>query len=53
LQYNNPTWQTNGGGQYAPRADLATREQQIAIANKVRAARGLQPWECATKLGLA
>jgi uncharacterized protein YabE (DUF348 family) len=53
LQFNNPTWLSNGGGQYAPRADLATREQQIAIANKVRAARGLQPWECAVKLGLA
>ncbi|HTI25387.1 MAG TPA: transglycosylase family protein, partial [Kutzneria sp.] len=52
LQFNNPTWLSNGGGQYAPRADLATREQQIAIANKVRAARGLEPWECAAKLGL-
>jgi len=52
LQFNNPTWLSNGGGTYAPRADLATREQQIAIANKVRAARGLQPWECAQKLGL-
>jgi uncharacterized protein YabE (DUF348 family) len=52
LQFNNPTWLSNGGGAYAPRADLATREQQIAIANKVRAARGLEPWECAYKLGL-
>ena len=52
LQFNNPTWLSNGGGAYAPRADLATREQQIAIADKVRAARGLEPWECAYKLGL-
>lgn len=53
LQFNNPTWLSNGGGQYAPRADLATREQQIAIANRVRAARGLQPWQCAGELGLS
>ncbi|MFI9386322.1 ubiquitin-like domain-containing protein [Kutzneria sp. NPDC052558] len=52
LQFDIPTWTSNGGGVYAPRADLATREQQIAIANKVRAARGLTPWECAYKLGL-
>jgi resuscitation-promoting factor RpfB len=47
LQFNGPTWLSNGGGQYAPRADLATREQQIAIADRVRAARGYEPWECA------
>ena len=52
LQFDYGTWLSNGGGAYAPRADLATREQQIAIANKVRAARGLEPWECAYKLGL-
>ncbi|WP_211763820.1 resuscitation-promoting factor [Kutzneria sp. CA-103260] len=52
LQFDIQTWLGNGGGQYAQRADLATREQQIAIANKVRAARGLTPWECAYKLGL-
>ncbi|MGH3440107.1 MAG: ubiquitin-like domain-containing protein [Sciscionella sp.] len=47
LQFNNPTWLSNGGGQYAPRADLATKAEQIDIANKVYAARGLQPWQCA------
>lgn len=53
LQFNIPTWLSNGGGQYAPRADLATREQQIAVAELVRSRRGLQPWECAGKLGLS
>ncbi|MBV8933776.1 MAG: transglycosylase family protein [Kutzneria sp.] len=52
LQFNNPTWLSNGGGAFAPRADLASREEQIAIANKVRAARGYEPWECAGKLGI-
>jgi len=46
LQFDSRTWLGNGGGQYAPRADLATREQQIAIAERVYASRGLQPWSC-------
>ena len=52
LQFNQPTWASNGGLAYAPRADLATKQEQIAIADKVRAARGLEPWQCAGELGL-
>ena len=44
LQFDITTWLANGGGQYAPRPDLATREQQIAIATRVYDARGTQPW---------
>ena len=44
LQFSEGTWLANGGGQYASRADLASREQQIAIANKLYAARGSSPW---------
>jgi resuscitation-promoting factor RpfB len=47
LQFDGQTWLGNGGGAFAPRADLASRTQQIAIANKVYAARGLAPWGCA------
>ncbi len=47
LQFDIRTWLGNGGGQYAPRADLATRAEQITIANQVYASRGLQPWSCA------
>src|ERR671916_262267 len=32
LQFSQSTWEGFGGTQYAPRADLASREQQIAIA---------------------
>lgn len=53
LQFNQMTWDSNGGQMYAPRADLATKEQQIAIADKVRAGRGYEPWECAGKLGIS
>ncbi|HEY2043119.1 MAG TPA: transglycosylase family protein [Jatrophihabitans sp.] len=44
LQFDIGTWDSNGGGAYAARADLASREQQIAIANKVADARGSSPW---------
>ena len=44
LQFDSGTWLANGGGAYAPRADLATREQQIAVANRLYAARGSSPW---------
>ncbi|WP_316669007.1 transglycosylase family protein [uncultured Propionibacterium sp.] len=48
LQFDNQTWLGAGGGQYASRADLATREQQITIANRIYAQRGLSPWGCAS-----
>ena len=44
VQFDQGTWQSNGGLRYAPRADLATREEQIAIAEALRARRGLAPW---------
>jgi uncharacterized protein YabE (DUF348 family) len=44
LQFDYGTWQGAGGGAYAPRADLASRAQQIAIANKIADARGSSPW---------
>lgn len=52
LQFNQSTWVSAGGLKYAPRADLATKAEQIAVANALRGKRGLQPWECAGKLGL-
>jgi uncharacterized protein YabE (DUF348 family) len=54
LQFNLGTWNANGGGQYASRPDLASREQQIAIATKVRDGRGgYGAWPaCSAKLGL-
>ncbi|MGR7000047.1 transglycosylase family protein [Yinghuangia aomiensis] len=43
LQFTNSTWQEFGGTQYAPRADLATKDQQIAIAEKVLAVQAPAP----------
>ncbi|WP_308010447.1 transglycosylase family protein [Blastococcus sp. LR1] len=44
LQFSPTTWTSFGGGAYAPRADLATKEQQIAIAEKVLAVQGRGAW---------
>lgn len=53
LQFGLGTWANYGGTSYAARPDLASREQQIAIAEKLYAARGFQPWPaCRLKLGL-
>ncbi|WP_026306087.1 resuscitation-promoting factor [Smaragdicoccus niigatensis] len=53
LQFSQGTWDAYGGGAYAGRADLASREQQIAIAEKVRAAQGWGAWpSCSSQLGL-
>ena len=53
LQFSYDTWQAYGGGAYAETADQATREQQIAIAEKVQNAQGWGAWpSCAAELGL-
>ncbi|MBK8732344.1 MAG: transglycosylase family protein [Actinomycetales bacterium] len=46
LQFNYTTWLSVGGADFAPRADLASREEQITVANRLYAKRGLQPWGC-------
>ncbi|MEU9981987.1 transglycosylase family protein [Streptomyces sp. NPDC050856] len=54
LQFSQETWEAYGGTAYAPRADLASRAQQIAVAEKVYAAKGSSAWEtCAPIAGLA
>ena len=53
VQFDQNTWDRWGGQEYAPRADLATREEQIAIAKKTQAAQGWGAWpSCSAKLGL-
>jgi len=53
LQFDVSTWNAYGGAAFAPRPDLATREQQITVAEALYAKRGFQPWPaCRIKLGL-
>jgi resuscitation-promoting factor RpfA len=52
LQFNDATWRAYGGRQYAPTADQASREQQIAVAKKVQSEQGWHAWPgCSNKLG--
>ncbi|MFF2954724.1 transglycosylase family protein [Kitasatospora sp. NPDC057965] len=53
LQFTNSTWASFGGTGYAARADLATKDQQIAIAEKVLAVQGPGAWPvCSVQAGL-
>ncbi|NUK01588.1 LysM peptidoglycan-binding domain-containing protein [Streptomyces lunaelactis] len=53
LQFSPETWQDFGGTAYAPSADLASRSQQIAVAEKVLDAQGPGEWAgCAALAGL-
>jgi hypothetical protein len=44
LQFAPGTWSSHGGGEFAPVANLASREEQIAIAEKVLATQGRGAW---------
>ncbi|MFI8827609.1 transglycosylase family protein [Streptomyces sp. NPDC053431] len=44
LQFTNSTWAAYGGTAYAARADLASKSQQIAVAEKVLAGQGKGAW---------
>ncbi|NHI05241.1 peptidase [Streptomyces sp. KO7888] len=53
LQFTQSTWEAFGGTRYAPRADLATKDQQIAVAEKVLDAQGPAAWPaCSQRAGL-
>ncbi|WP_405389885.1 LysM peptidoglycan-binding domain-containing protein [Streptomyces sp. NBC_01102] len=51
LQFAPSTWRAYGGGQYAPRADLATRSQQIAVGERVARSQGMGAWPTCGRLG--
>jgi uncharacterized protein YabE (DUF348 family) len=52
VQFDQNTWERQGGLRYAPRADLATREEQIAIAEVTRARQGWGAWPvCSGRVG--
>ncbi|MFE2550372.1 transglycosylase family protein [Streptomyces sp. NPDC059355] len=54
LQFSQSTWRAFGGTAYAARADLATKDQQIAVAEKVLGGQGPQAWPvCGKQAGLS
>jgi murein DD-endopeptidase MepM/ murein hydrolase activator NlpD len=53
LQFTQSTWEAYGGTRYAARADLATKDQQIAVAEKVLDGQGPKAWPvCSARAGL-
>ncbi|KRF23861.1 resuscitation-promoting factor [Phycicoccus sp. Soil803] len=47
LQFSISSWLANGGDDFASRPDLASRAEQITVANRYYAKAGLGPWGCA------
>ncbi|MBW1601010.1 transglycosylase family protein [Streptomyces sp. JJ66] len=53
LQFQQSSWEAAGGTQYAPRADLATKDQQIATAERLLEMQGPGAWPvCGPRAGL-
>jgi hypothetical protein len=46
------TWLAFGGGEFASNAGLATKAQQIEVAERIRAAHGFTAWGCGQYYGL-
>lgn len=54
LQFDSSTWSGYGGDEYAASASDATREQQIAVAERVLEAQGPSAWpSCGPEAGLS
>lgn len=52
IMFHIGTWRSNGGLEFAPDAYLATREQQIIVAERVLAGSGWRAWPgCSRKYG--
>jgi hypothetical protein len=52
LQFTQSTWRSFGGAQFASTANRASREEQIAVAEKVLAGQGWNAWPvCSRKAG--
>lgn len=53
LQQDMTFWRRHGGLQYAPRPDLASRAEQIAVAIVGQAAQGWGAWPvCSRRIGV-
>lgn len=53
LQFHPSTWRAAGGTRYAPTADQASREEQIAVAESWLAKTSWAQWpSCSRRLGL-
>ena len=54
LQFSYPTWHGYGGAEFAEYPHQASRDEQIVVAERLRAERGFAPWPaCSAELGLS
>lgn len=54
LQFSQSTWEAHGGRSFAPRADLATKVEQITVAERVLKDQGPLAWPvCGPQAGLS
>jgi resuscitation-promoting factor RpfB len=52
VQFDQGTWERNGGLRFAPRADMASREEQIAVAQVTQSRQGWGAWPvCSGRAG--
>ncbi len=53
VQFSPSTWRAFGGGEFAPNAHQATREQQIVVAERTLAEQGWNAWpSCSRSTGV-
>lgn len=53
IQFLQSTWEQFGGRDYARRADLASKSEQITVAQRVQKVQGWQAWPvCSRKAGV-
>jgi hypothetical protein len=51
--FSNAAWDSFGGREFAPNAGQASREQQIVVAERIRAAVGYGAWGCSKRVGVS
>jgi hypothetical protein len=50
LQFSAATWRAHGGGTYAPLAHQASKQQQIAVAQRVLRSQGWRAWPVCSRV---
>ncbi|GAA2884691.1 transglycosylase family protein [Actinoplanes cyaneus] len=52
LQFSRSTWRAHGGGRYGSTANLASKSEQIAVAERVLRTQGIRAWPTCGRRGL-
>ncbi|GIF12178.1 transglycosylase family protein [Actinoplanes teichomyceticus] len=52
LQFSRSTWRAHGGGKYGSTANLASKQEQIRIAERVLRSQGIGAWPTCGRRGL-